>query len=108
MTTIHPPLTAEDFETQYDDEHRYMFIQDEDGDTLYTYGHDRDDEFARQAREFARDMNDEDDEDADRITGDVVNHLWAVTTEPKPDWRFDWGGIDENTPGAFPVSVIFR
>lgn len=107
MTTIHPPLTAEDFEMQYDADHRYMFTQDEDGGMLYTYGHDRDEEFTRQAREFAIEINDLDAEEADRLTVDVVNHLWAITTDPKPEWRFTWRNVDENTPGAFPVSVIF-
>ncbi len=39
MTTVHPPLTAEDFDTEYDAEHHYMFIHHEDGDILHTYGH---------------------------------------------------------------------
>ncbi|SKO29342.1 hypothetical protein [Mycobacteroides abscessus] len=108
MSTVHPPLTAEDFETQYDAEHRYMFIQDEGGDMLYTYGHDRDDEFARQAREFALEIEDLDKEDADRLTADVVLHLWAVTTHPKPEWRFTWENVYVTTDGSFPVSVIFR
>lgn len=108
MTTIHPPLAAEDFETQYDNKHRYMFIEHEDGDMFYTYGHDRDDEFARQVREYDIEIGGMAAEDVEEITAEDVGHYWAVTVEPKPEWRFTWRDIDEKTPGAFPVSVIFR
>ncbi|MBE5476945.1 hypothetical protein [Mycobacteroides abscessus] len=105
MTTIHPPLTAEDFETQYDAEHRYMFTQDEDGETLYAYGHDRDDEFIRQAREFDKEIG---GIPADMLDVTVYSprHIWAITIEPRPEWRFTCREVDENTPGAFPVSVL--
>lgn len=82
MPTVYPPLTAEDFETQYDNEHRYMFIEPEDGDMFYTYGHDRDDEFASQVVPYV-------------LGGDLFCIIGIHSA-------------DEDTPGAFPVSVIFR
>lgn len=112
MTAVHPPLTAEDFDTQYDAEHRYMFIEHEYGDMLYTYGHDRDEEFAQQANEFDIELRGLDAEDT-QLTADDVHHRWAVLIAPKPEWRFwidtDTGeDIQESTPGAFPISLIYR
>ncbi|MEX3650431.1 hypothetical protein [Mycolicibacterium porcinum] len=113
MSTVHPPLTAEDFETQYDVEHRYMFIEHEDADMLYTYGHDRDEEFARQVSEFDFELLGLDADEA-QWTADDVHHRWAVVIAPKPEWRFTWidtqagRDIDESTPGAFPISLIYR
>ena len=113
MTAAHPPLTAEDFNTQYYAEHRYIFIDDEDANMLYTYGHDRDEEFARQANEFDIEILGLDVVEAQHTAADI-HHFWAITIEPKPQWRFTsrntetHKNIEENTPGAFPVSVIFR
>lgn len=113
MIAVHPPLTAEDFDTQYDAEHRYMFIEHEYGDMLYTYGHHRDEEFARQATEFGVQIRGLDADEA-QLTADDVHHLWAIVIAPKPDWRFTWidietgCDIDEGTPGAFPISLIDR
>ena len=105
-TDSYPPLTAKDFETQYDADHVYIFTEDEWGDMLYTYGHDRDAEFARQANEFDIYAGSVDPEDY--YTADDVDHRWAITIEPSPEWRCKWAGVDEHTPGAFPVSVIWR
>ena len=112
MTTVHPPLTAEDFDTEYDAEHHYMFIQHEDGDMLYTYGHHRDEEFARQVNEFDIELCGLDAEDAQRTAADV-HRRGAVLIAPKPEWRFwidtDTGDeVKESTPGAFPISLIYR
>ncbi|QZH69539.1 hypothetical protein [Mycolicibacterium farcinogenes] len=113
MTATHPPLTAEDFNTEYYAEHRYIFIDDEGANMLYTYGHDRDEEFARQANEFDIEILGLDADEAQR-TADDVHHRWAIVIEPKPEWRFTWvdaetgRGIEESTPGAFPISLIYR
>ncbi|MDM2418432.1 Uncharacterised protein [Mycobacteroides abscessus subsp. massiliense] len=107
MTTTHvyPPLTPEDFETQYDEKHRYMFTEDENGDMYYAYGHDRDSEFVRQLREYCIEIARSSPDDAEFSEGDIT-HLWAVTVEPAPEWRFTWRNVTESTPGAFPISVV--
>lgn len=107
MTTTHvyPPLTPEDFETQYDEKRRYMFTEDENGDMYYAYGHDRDEEFVRQLREYCIEIGGVDPNEVD-IDGVGIRHLWAVTMDPAPEWGFTWIDVTEHTPGAFPVSVI--
>ena len=37
-----------------------------------------------------------------------VRRLWAVLREPGPesDWAASWDGVTEETPGAFPMTVI--
>ncbi|SKQ88719.1 Uncharacterised protein [Mycobacteroides abscessus subsp. abscessus] len=108
MTTTHvyPPLTPEDFETQYDEKHHYMFTDDEDCDMFYTYGHDRDEEFVSQLREYHIEILRWYDPDEVEFSEGDIRHLWAVTVEPAPEWRITWRDVTENTPGAFPVSVV--
>lgn len=107
MTTTHvyPPLTPEDFETQYDEKHHYMFVEDENGDLFYTYGHDRDSEFVRQIREYCIEIGGVDPDEVE-IDGGDIDHRWAVTIQPAPEWQFTCRDVNENTPGAFPVSVV--
>lgn len=107
MTTTHvyPPLTPEDFETQYDEKHRYIFTEDEGGDMFYAYGHDRDDEFARQLKEFWIQIGGSDPVET-WLHPVEIEHRWAVTIEPAPEWRCTWRGVNELTLGAFPVSVV--
>ncbi|KPG13754.1 hypothetical protein [Mycobacteroides immunogenum] len=105
ITRVYPPLTPEDFETQYDEKHRYMFTEDENGDMYYTYGHDRDDEFVRQLREYCIEVGGCPPDEAEFDSSDI-EHRWAVTVEPAPEWRFTWLDVTESTPGAFPISVV--
>ncbi len=113
MSAVHPPLSVEDFNTQYDVEHRYMFIEREDANMFFTYGHHRDEEFARQSNEFDIELLGLDADEAQR-TADDVHHRWAIVIAPKPDWLVTWidakTGCDiaESTPGAFPISLIYR
>ena len=107
MTTTHvyPPLTPEDFETQYDEKRRYMFTEDENGDMFYTYGHDRNEEFLRQIKEYCIEIGGSDPEEV-QFRPDDIEHRWAVAIEPAPEWRITWRDVNELTPGAFPVSVV--
>lgn len=100
------PLTAKDFDTQWDSTHTYPFFEDERGDRLYAYGHDRDAEFAAEATRFGIEIGELDPEDAECTTEDITHH-WAVVTDPE-EQSFTWCDITENTPGAFPVSVLER
>ena len=39
----------------------------------------------------------------------AVSRVWAVSTDPVPDgydWAVRYGGITEDTPGAFPITVL--
>lgn len=99
------PLTAKDFELQYDATHRYMFFEDEFANGLYAYGHDHDAKFAAEVNAY--DLHCSGYNDWSAYTAEDVSHYWAVVTDPEM-LQFTWKGVTESTPGAFPVSVIYR
>ena len=100
--TSFPPLTAKDFEMEYDG-HVYPFFEDEDA-CLTMYGHDRDEEFAAEATRFDMEIGGLNREDALSVASDV-RHLWVVVDDPDEGTL---STVTEDTPNAFPVSVIWR
>lgn len=102
MSTVHPPLAAEDFETQYDSKHRYMFIEHEDGDMFYTYGHDRDDEFARQIREYDIEIGGMDVEDAEEVSAEDVGPLLGRDHRTETGMAYHMAGYRREHPRCVP------
>lgn len=102
-----PPLVPKDFELQYDSDHDYSFFEDEDANGLYSYGHDRDAEFVNEVNEYDAYTSGFVDDDLTTYNVGDVHHVWAVVTDPTTE-QFTWHGVTENTPNAFPVSVIRR
>ena len=106
-----PPLTADDFRTGHAF-HGVDIIEDEDGDTFFTYGHVPADTFAAAVDGY-------DVEVAGMVMGvdtepnepDDVTHRYAVTVaspDSAGEWQIYWGGVTAETPGSFPVTVMHR
>jgi hypothetical protein len=39
-----------------------------------------------------------------------VKRLWAIAADPEPsgsDWAVIWANVTEDTPGAFPITVLY-
>ena len=104
----HPALTREEFEAGAPEVHHGVALcEDENGNFIYAYGH-------RGKSVMARAINAYDKSTAGESfgtnPGDVV-HKWAVTKTPadSPDGRWiHWGEVTQETPGAFPVTMVAR
>lgn len=107
-----PPVTAEEFADGCGFKYRDIPVcEDENAYWVYTHGHiDR--------RLFADVVNDYDEELAGPIDEDdkydfgSVEHRWAVTLRTSDDpegWLIAWPKeVTEQTPGAFPMTVVSR
>jgi hypothetical protein len=101
-----PPLTAEDFVAPGFTYRGVPVVEPEDGDCVFTHGHVDADLFVAAVHDY--DSEFADPGAAEAHNPDDVEHWWAVTIEPAPEWRIRWGGITADTPGAFPVTVVER
>lgn len=106
---IHPPLTAEEFDTGCGYTYEGVSIcEDENGSWVYAYGHVDPETFARVVNTYDRE---EGGMDEDWYDAGAVQHLWAVTEEPAdaPDgWWIRWDGVTATTPQAFAITVVSR
>jgi hypothetical protein len=105
-TTIHPPLTRQQFEDGCGYTYRGVSIcEDENATWVYAYGH-------IDPAEFVKVLHDYDIETAgvdEPYAHSDVQHRWATTTRPAPDWWIDFPSSNTaETPGAFPVTVVAR
>lgn len=116
MTTTAPlpPLTASDFEMQYDPDHRYPFFEDEDA-AIFAFGHPDPAELAEAINAYFVHCGASDPEGDPACTPDDVDHRWAVTTQRGDETGFRYRDITadgrhrditEDTPGAFPITVV--
>ena len=104
-----PAMTAEDFEMRWDEDHTFPFTENEDA-TIMAHGHHDREAFARQVCEYDKLVAGSDFYD-EPMDGSDVQHLWAVRLDrghEEDGWMIQWGGVTENTPNAFPVTVILR
>ncbi len=100
------PLTAKDFETIYDENHTFPFVETEWG-VILAFGFQPKVEFAKVVREY--DILCSDDYDIPHHNENEIQHIWAVR-EDNPlseEWIVRWG-VPSDTPGSFPITVIER
>ncbi len=105
-STTLPPLTAADFDMQWDAEHTFPFIESEDA-TIMAFGHHDKAAFVRAVREY----DDLCTDDAETHAESDVDHFWAVQIDrgnPEDGWWMSWSGVTAETPNAFPITVILR
>lgn len=106
------PLTAEDFTMQYDAEHKFPFIENEDA-TIMAWGHGDPEALLDAIFEYDTLC---DPKYAERGEEGSLARRWAVRVEPDDpedeQFWFQWAGQDasftEATPGAFPVTIWSR
>lgn len=98
--------SAKDFVMVWDDENTFPFIEDEDANGLYGFGHHDKDEFAAAANRFDF-VCGLDPEDCSYTAADV-QHLYAAPSPILPEERFTWKDVTPETPGAFPLTLIYR
>ena len=101
------PLTSADFDMRYDADHTFPFLESEDA-VIMAYGHPDKAEFVQLVKQYDDLCNGSPVEA--HATGDV-QHVWATVerdVDAPEDWRTNWGGVTAETPGAFPMTVIFR
>lgn len=98
---------AKDFVTVFDDVNTFPFIEDEDGYGVYGYGHHDKAEFATAVNRFDLVVAGLDPEDCQYTAGDV-KHLYAAPSPRLPEERFTWKDVTSETPGAFPLTLIYR
>lgn len=104
-------VTAKDFEVKYDAERTFPFYEDENATGVYGYGHTDKDEFAASVTEFDRYANGEFWHPDEVYTADDVHHGWAVAYDSTAfggEWAWDRSGVSFDTPGAFPMTWIYR
>ena len=105
----YPALTAEEFnEGCYGTFLGVPLLEDEDGSYVFAWGHRDPATFVEAIRLF-----DEETVGIPETTYDAddVQHRWAITLQPAdgPEgWRIQWGGVTEDTPNAFAVTVVNR
>jgi len=100
-----PALTAADFELRYDEQHTFPFYETEAAE-IYGYGHQDTAEFSAAVNRYWALANGE-DLGQDGCTAGDVEHRWAVTITDTPDGQaFQWGGVTQHTPGAFPITRL--
>lgn len=108
-------VTEDDFETQYDDDHKFPFFEDENGNWVIGYGHTDRAEFAAGVNEYdalanAGTMFSE----LRPYTSDDVVHAYAIATKPgdspaDPEyWSLNWHEVTDKTRGSFPVTLVQR
>lgn len=99
--------SAKDFVVVWDDENTFPFIEDEDAYGLYGYGHHAKDEFAAAVNRYDLIATGLDPEDCVYTAADV-QHLYAVPSPTLPEERFTWKDVTPETPGAFPLTLVYR
>jgi len=108
-----PPLAALTAE-EFNDGAGYTFrgvpiIESEDADWVYAYGHVDDETMAGAVTDYDREVSG--DASLECTEPDEVQHLYAVTVKAADDpdgWWINWGNIAEDTPGAFPITLVSR
>lgn len=105
--TAWPALTAADFQMHdHANERTLPFVEDENGNGVYGYGHWDKAQFVATVNEyFGRKWPDLDADD--EYTASDVVHVWAVVTDPDTQ-RFSWEKVTADRPNAFPVTAIQR
>lgn len=86
----------------------------DDCDRWMGLGHIDQAAFAGAALQDLRHLTEPSDPDAidvEAFDPDCVDHRWAILTDlsgwPSPDdWAIRWTGVDEATPGAFPITIL--
>lgn len=101
MTT--PVVTPADFNTVWDSELTFPFIEDQSGIGVYGYGHTDKAEFASSVNEYDRLAGGADD----GYTADEVQHIYGVPSAASPT-RFAWRRITPDMSDAFPLTIIDR
>jgi len=111
-TTTHPtpplpPLTAEDFKggtvvAGID------LSEDENANWVIAFGHLDKTEYAHAVNAYDTGANGEPYLDGDQYTEEDVQHAHAVTITRPPEWWISLRNVTAETPGAFPVTVVFR
>lgn len=111
-----PALTPSDFEMRWDADHTFPFTENEDA-TIMAHGHHDPAEFVKQIKVYDTLVNGPEPYD-DVMDEGEVKHYWAVRTnvnfedvddgEDIDGWWIKWGGITQDTPNAFPVTVVTR
>ncbi|WP_131827804.1 hypothetical protein [Mycolicibacterium fortuitum] len=109
MTTVPggvwPALTATDFQMHDHVGERILpFIEDENGNGVYGYGHWDKAQFAAAVNDYFQ-LRWPDLDAEDWLTAGDVTHVWAVVTNPQTQ-RFSWDNVTADNPNAFPVTVI--
>lgn len=110
MTSETTTLTAADFEMKYDADHTFPFFESENG-TIMGYGHPGKAEFAALVKQYD-DLCNGSEAYPEPHSPDEVQHVWGVVDNAHEaetgEWRVSWAGVTAETPGAFPMTVIFR
>lgn len=119
-------LTAADFTVEWDATHTFPFFEDENANGLWGYGHQDEAEFAEAANAYDHLLDPDGRGSEDDYTADDVSHSWGIAYSHgngEDDWIVsrrvaatdrdltharDLTDVDENTPGAFPLTYISR
>ena len=100
------PLTEADFSMQYDAEHTFPFIEDENA-TIMAWGHPDPVTLAGRITEYDRRASG--DPEAEATQPENISRVYAVMVEDGEEWRIRWGSsVSADTEGAFPVSIVSR
>jgi len=96
------------FETVYNSEHTFPFFESGDTGDVFGFGHQDKEEFARLVN--VMDTIAQGDSPEIFTEESDVKHLWAVPIGfwSEDDVYFSFRGVDENTPNAFPLTMVQR
>lgn len=95
------PLTADDFTTVYDESHTFPFIEDENANGVYGFGHTDRAEFAAAVNEYDRYSSG--DDDLIPYAAEDVRRGYAVAMS---DERFRF--VTADVDGAVPITYVLR
>ena len=91
--------------TRWDDSLTFPFVEDQNAN-ITGYGHTNKAEFAAAVDRYDEVCNGEPSAESDQWTADAIGHKWALLLPD--DEYFTTRGIDESTPGAFPITTLWN
>lgn len=95
-----------DFVTVWDDENTFPFIEDENA-VIYGYGHHDKAKFVEVVKRYDMVVGGCDPEDCGCSEAEI-QHLYAAPDRTYPEERFTWKDVTPETPGAFPLTLVYR